>query len=371
MSCTKGSCCPPKKADETTYDMVREYYGKVLTTSGDLKTSACTACTIPPKYVTDAIALVPSEVNEKFYGCGAPLPAGIDGLTVLDLGSGSGRDCYIAAKLVGPKGRVIGVDMTDEQLDVARAHVNAFAERLGWEPQLEFRKGYIERIQEAGIEDGSIDIAISNCVVNLSPDKHAVLQGVYHALRSGGEFYFSDVYADRRLSKEARSHAVLVGECIGGALYTEDFRRICEEIGFTKPRIVSQTVVDVEDPELVQVVEGATFYSITYRLFKAGDQEDREENYGQMATYRGTFADEKDAYQLDKDIKLPTGQSVPVSGNVADILQTSWLHPHFSVEGNRDRHFGLFQPGTSTATCKPTADRTPAKSGCCGGGRTC
>ena len=87
---------------------VQEYYGEVLTTSKDLRTSACTACKPPPPIVRELIKQIPQEVTEKFYGCGNPIPLGIDGLRVLDLGSGSGRDCYVAAKLVGEKGSVIG-----------------------------------------------------------------------------------------------------------------------------------------------------------------------------------------------------------------------------------------------------------------------
>ncbi|KAI9593761.1 putative methyltransferase [Syncephalis fuscata] len=333
MSCTKdnnttnASCCPTKEATPM-HDVVKDYYGKVLSSSKDLKTS------------------------DKFYGCGAPLPSGIDGLTVLDLGSGSGRDCYVAAKLVGPTGRVIGIDMTDEQLTVARNHVNTFATNLGWQPNLEFRTGYIERIHEAGIEDESVDIVISNCVVNLSPDKPAVIRGVYKALRKGGEFYFSDVYADRRLSEEARNHDVLVGECIGGALYTEDFRRICQQVGFTNPRIISQTPLTVEDEALAKVVGNAKFYSITYRLFKVDGLEDREEDYGDSATYLGSINDDNtNTYTLDGHVQLVTHQSTPISGNVARILQSSWLHNHFEVKTLKDssqqQHYGLFKPTTS------------------------
>ena len=117
----------------------------------------------------------------KFYGCGPPLPFGIDGLTVLDLGSGSGRDCYLASKLVGENGKVIGLDMTDEQLDIARNHVAEYTNTLGYAaPNMEFKKGYIERIIESGVEKESVDLIISNCVVNLSPDKPAVLKGMFH-----------------------------------------------------------------------------------------------------------------------------------------------------------------------------------------------
>lgn len=109
---------------EFTHQSVADYYGKVLQSSKDLKTSACTASGPPPAQLTEAINKVPRGVTDKFYGCGTPLPLGVEGLSMLDLGSGSGRDAYVAAALVGPSGSVTGVDMTDEQLETARAHVD-------------------------------------------------------------------------------------------------------------------------------------------------------------------------------------------------------------------------------------------------------
>jgi arsenite methyltransferase len=221
VTTNKMSCCAPSaknnKEDEV-HDSVRNYYGKVLSQTKDLKTSACCAADKPHKIIRDAIKVIPFEVQNKFYGCGTPIPLGIKNLTVLDLGSGSGRDCYIAANLVGEHGNVIGIDMTDEQLETANKYINEYTQELGYgKSNLRFVKGYIEELGKAGIVQKSVDLVISNCVVNLSPKKKAVLEGVYRVLKDGGEFYFSDVYCDRRLSKEAREHEVLYGECISGA----------------------------------------------------------------------------------------------------------------------------------------------------------
>lgn len=219
---------------DEVYASVQKYYGKVLSSSKDLVTNACTASGAPIFAVREALKAVPREITDKFYGCGSPLPMGIEGLTVLDLGSGSGQDCYLACKFVGPNGHVVGVDMTDEQLSVARAHIEVYTARLGHaKPNMEFRKGYIEFLDKAGIAQNSVDVVISNCVVNLSPNKRKVLEGVYAALKEGGEFYFSDVYADRRLPDHVRTHEILLGECISGALYIEDFKRICHQVTFT------------------------------------------------------------------------------------------------------------------------------------------
>ena len=103
---------------------VKAYYGTELQNSEDLKTNACCTLTKPPKHILEALSLVADEVQAKYYGCGLTIPSAIDGLKILDLGSGSGRDCYIAGKLVGENGYVVGVDMTDEQLKVANDHVD-------------------------------------------------------------------------------------------------------------------------------------------------------------------------------------------------------------------------------------------------------
>ena len=217
---------------------------------------------------------------------------------MLDLGSGSGRDCYIAADLVGEQGSVTGIDMTAAQLEIARTHADEYCATLGFEkPNLRFLEGMIEFIGEAGVAVASMDLIISNCVINLSPDKPAVIRGCFDALRPGGELYFSDVYCDRRLPEDTRADDVMLGECLGGALYVEDFKRICHQTGFTDPRELTREEIIVTDPALKQLVKGAKFYSITYRCFKLPPLPGREEetgletlceDYGQVAYYLGT-----------------------------------------------------------------------------------
>ena len=126
MGCCNGASTAPNSngaslptETNSTYEVVKDYYGKVLATSKDLKTSACTASGRPHARVINIMKQIPSEVMDKFYGCGAPLPLGIDGLKVLDLGSGSGRDAFVCAALVGEKGQVTGIDMTQEQIQVS------------------------------------------------------------------------------------------------------------------------------------------------------------------------------------------------------------------------------------------------------------
>jgi arsenite methyltransferase len=327
-------------------DSVAEYYGKVLSTQKDLKTSACTASSRPSARLRALIDKVPSEITDKFYGCGTPLPSGgIEGLTVLDLGSGSGRDCYVSSQLVGPGGRVIGVDMTDEQLSVAREHADSFCARLGYPAtNMRFVKGYIERLREAGVPDASVDLIISNCVINLSPDKPAVVRGMFDALKFGGEAMFSDVYCDRRLPADVRSHEVLWGECISGALYVQDFERLCRAAGFLDPRVVDRAPVTIQDPDLADVVGEARFESITYRLFKLpeGRLETLCEDYGQVATYLGTIPGAPGAYVLDAGHTFVKNKPHLVCGNSAAMLAETWLGKHFAVSGDRSTHYGLF-----------------------------
>eukprot|EP00239_Pterosperma_sp_CCMP1384_P001241 CAMPEP_0197847870 /NCGR_PEP_ID=MMETSP1438-20131217/7361_1 /TAXON_ID=1461541 /ORGANISM="Pterosperma sp., Strain CCMP1384" /LENGTH=444 /DNA_ID=CAMNT_0043459929 /DNA_START=188 /DNA_END=1523 /DNA_ORIENTATION=- len=309
--------------ENTVYENVTNYYGKVLSTSKDLKTSACTAAGRPPEYVRQLLKAVPKEVKDKFYGCGVPLPSGIEGLRVLDLGSGSGRDCFVAAALVGENGSVVGVDMTDEQLEVARKHGPAYCtETLGYkENNMKYIKGHIEYLDKAGIEDESVDVIISNCVVNLSPDKKRVLSEAYRVLEAGGEFYFSDVYCDRRLPQEVVEDEVLFGECISGALYVQDFIRYCRDVGFTDPRVLSTSKIEINDPELKRKTGEAQFYSITYRLFKLPDHlETLCEDYGQVAVYKGTIPGSESAYQLDDHHRFVKGKPMLVCGNTGAMV---------------------------------------------------
>ncbi|KAJ2559492.1 hypothetical protein EV175_000320 [Coemansia sp. RSA 1933] len=353
---------------DKVYTSVKDYYGKVLSTSKDLKTNACTAGSAPHPIVRDIIAKqVPEAVNEKFYGCGNPIPLGIDKMDVLDLGSGSGRDCYVAAALVGPSGSVTGVDMTDEQLEVARANVAPFADTLGFQPKLQFLTGYIEDLEAAGVNSESIDLCISNCVINLSPNKPAVLRGVYSSLRNGGELYFSDVYADADLPADVRTHDVLLGECIGGALFTDDFEQISCDVGFVQPRVLSIGHIEINDPELKALVKDTSFYSITYRLFKIGDQ--MMASAAGVATYLGTIPGHPERYEFDVDHMFTKDAAVVVDGTTAAILKHSWLAKHFDVQ-NSSSASSSRQQALSTIALMQRAKRAVSTS-CCSGTKCC
>ncbi|KAJ1950157.1 hypothetical protein FBU59_000813 [Linderina macrospora] len=361
---------------DIVYTSVKNYYGKVLESSKDLKTSACTTGSAPHPIVLDAIRKIPTAVLDKFYGCGNPIPLGITGKSILDLGSGSGRDCYAAAALVGPEGSVIGVDMTDEQLTTARENIDKFGETLGYAPNLKFLTGYIEMLREAGVPENSIDICISNCVINLSPDKPRVLQSVYDSLRDGGELYFSDMYADAKIPEAMRTHDVLLGEGMAGALYTKDFESIARSIGFAQPRVLAISHIEVHDAELKALVKDIKFYSVTYRLFKAAQPDEKEIARGQTAVYLGTIAGHEDKYELDVDNVFAKNVPMPISANTAEILATSWLSPFFAVEGVTTEDGkelktasteSLMENALSASCCKPKQESSecPGQSGCC------
>lgn len=327
----------------TTHDQVREYYGRTLSGSQDLGTDAphCEAVP-PPKYVLDVMPLIADEIIARFYGCGSPIPPALEGATVLDLGCGSGRDVYVLSKLVGPTGRVIGVDMTPEQLEVAQRYQDEQAERFGFEASnVEFRLGYIEDLAACGIADGSIDLVVSNCVVNLSPFKDLVMNEVFRVLKPGGELYFSDVYASRRLPQELRDDPILHSECLGGATYAEDFRQLMEAAGW--PRFV-WTVDDplyVGDLAIETRVGFTSFRSRTIRAIKCDGLEPTEEDYGQHATYLGGMAEMPRYFDFDSEQRFIKGKPRAVSGNTARMLQDSRYGKYFEISPARS-HRGAF-----------------------------
>ena len=329
-------------------ESVKEYYGKILKSSQDLKTSACCTTDSMPLHLREILKEVHDEVKDKFYGCGSPIPQVLEGKTVLDLGSGTGRDCFILSKLVGQRGRVIGVDMTDEQINVAQRHVEYHTKNFGFsEPNVKFIKGYIEDLESAGIKSGSIDVVVSNCVINLSPNKERVFSEIFRVLKPGGELYFSDVFSSRRIPHELKQDSVLVGECLGGALYTEDFRRMLIQLGCRDYRLTARSRISLHNAEIEQKAGMIDFYSMTVRAFKL-DLEDRCEDYGQVATYLGGITESPHAFVLDDHHVFERGKAMPVCANTAMMLQSTRYGEYFKITGDMKTHFGLFDCGPTT-----------------------
>lgn len=342
----------------STIDSIKDYYGKVLSSSEDLKTSACCSVETLPDHVRNVLTEIHPEVKEKFYGCGSPFPPALEGRTVLDLGCGAGRDVYILSKLVGPKGQVIGVDMTPEQLSVAEKHQAFHAEKFGYS-NVRFLNGYIEDLKAAGVQDGSVDLIVSNCVTNLSPDKPRLFREIFRVLKPGGELYFSDVFADRRVPKKHTQDPVLLGECLGGAMYTEDFRRLMIELGCADFRVLTKNKIELHNPEIEQKVGMIGFQSITFRAFKL-QLEDRCEDYGQVAYYMGTILHHPHSFALDDHHLFIAGKPMLVCGNTADMVSKTAYAPHFKVVGEKSVHMGLFDCGPA-----PVASDVAPAGACC------
>jgi len=346
------------------HETVKDYYGRELQGSDDLKTDACCDASTTPGWLKSLLKNIHPEVLCRYYGCGLVCPPLLEGCRILDLGSGSGRDVYALAQLVGPAGEVVGVDMTDEQLAVAEDHRAYHIETFGYD-NVRFLKGYIEKLDELDLEPESFDVIVSNCVINLSPDKQAVLKGVRRLLKPGGEFYFSDVYADRRVSDELRTDPVLYGECLGGALYWNDFISLSHNSGFADPRLVEDRPLAITDPKLSARVGNIRFFSATYRLFKLDNLESACEDYGQAVIYQGTIPDHPDMFVLDGHHGFETGRSFPVCGNTWAMLRDTRFRDHFRFIGDFSRHYGIF-PGCGTALpFQGAADEIENTGSCC------
>jgi radical SAM protein with 4Fe4S-binding SPASM domain len=251
--------------------VVREFYGQAAEAP---QTELC----CPTSYNPELIAHIPQEVLDRFYGCGSPMELGevSEGETVIDLGSGGGIDCFIAARLVGASGRVIGVDMTDQMLKIARENQVIVAERLGYDV-VEFRKGFLE---ELPVEARSVDLITSNCVINLSPDKKQVFREMWRVLTDHGRLVVSDIVTEEPVPPHLQANARLWGECLSGALTEDEFLSFLEQAGFYGLSVLRKTYW--------KEVEGYRFFSVTVRGYKY-EKKAGCVFIGQTAIYRGPF----------------------------------------------------------------------------------
>lgn len=224
-----GSCCGPVVA------------GRGGSTKSDCCGSAPSAEELSASvgYSAADLTVIPEGANLGL-GCGNPVALASlkPGETVLDLGSGGGIDCFLAARRVGPEGRVIGVDMTEEMIRLAREN----AAKSGLK-NVEFRLGEIEKLP---LEDNSVDAAISNCVINLSTDKERVFREVYRVLKPGGRLMVSDIVIDGDLSQRVRESTAAYTGCIGGALPRQEYLAAMAKAGFSEVEIVAESSVPVD-----------------------------------------------------------------------------------------------------------------------------
>ncbi len=325
-------------------DAVQEYYGNTLQNSEDLQTNACCTAGAPPKYIRNVLEKIHTDVSSRYYGCGLIVPEALTGLKILDLGCGAGQDVYILSALVGETGTVIGVDMTPQQLDVARKHQDFHAQQFGHtKSNVQFIEGELEKLEQLYLEPNSFDLIVSNCVINLCVDKPAVLKRVYDLLKPGGEMYFSDVYSDKRIPKALQLDPVLYGECLSGAFYWNDFITTAKQCGFLDPRLESDSEIEIHNEDLAHKLGNIRFYSATYRLFKLEQLESECEDYGQAVMYKGSIEQYPQHLKLDKHHLFETNKIALVCGNTYRMLQETRFKQHFDFMGSFDRHFGIFK----------------------------
>ena len=270
----------------------------------------------PVEYDAQYLEIIPDEVIERDYGCGDPSQYVKPGETVLDLGSGTGKICFIASQVVGKEGNVIGVDMTDDMLEVARRNAPIVAERIGYS-NVEFRKGRIQdlqldleeletrlkaspvsdangfleaeelaeemRIKQPLVESDSVDVVVSNCVLNLVSKKNRqrLFEEIYRVLNSGGRAVISDIVCDEDVPKELQDDPELWSGCISGAFREDEFLQAFEDAGFYGVRVLKL------DKEPWQTVKGIEFRSMTIEAFKGKEGECLERN--QAVIYKGPF----------------------------------------------------------------------------------
>lgn len=347
-------------SDKTTE--VKDYYGKVIKQTSDLKTDACCTFEKPPQYIVDALQNLHPEIIKTYYGCGIIIPDCLKDLTILDLGCGTGHDVYLLSQFVGEQGTVIGVDMTDEQLKIAIDHEDYHKQKFGYtDSNTQFIKGYIEDLTAIG--NNSIDLVISNCVVNLSKEKEKVLREIHRVLKEGGEFYFSDIYSSRRVSQKLQDDPVLWGECLSGAMYWNDFIHMTKWVGFSDPRLVKDKKVEPKNKELEKKLVNIEFYSATYRLFKLSNLDLDCENYGQKVTYLGTIPNNDKEWKLDNHHIFKTNIKYDVCGNTFQMLSKTRFKKHFSFKDN-DVHTGIF-PDCGKCIPFESAGKKSCGTSCC------
>jgi len=308
----------------------------------------------PVDYDPQYLEAIPAEVVERDYGCGDPSRYLREGETVLDLGSGTGKICFIAAQVVGPTGRVIGVDMTLEMLDVARRNAPVVAERIG-HANVEFRRGRIQDLaldldlldariaadpvtraddllamQEVAddmrrtdpmIGTDSVDVVVSNCVLNLvdGREKPRLFAEIFRVLKRGGRAVISDIVSDEAVPDHMRDDAELWSGCISGALTESGFLEAFTAAGFYGAQIL------VRQSEPWRTVEGIEFRSITVEAFKGKEGACFERN--QAVVYKGPFSEVVD----DDGHRHVRGQRVAVCDKTFGIYGRRPYAEHFEL----------------------------------------
>jgi arsenite methyltransferase len=326
------------------HELVKDYYGNQLKSTADLRTSACCDASLMPEWMKPLLARIHPEVMSRYYGCGLVCPTLLDGLNVLDLGCGSGRDVYALAQLVGEAGNVVGVDMTEEQLAVAET----YREHHRWPsafPATTWNSSWAtsNAWTSWAWSDASFDVVVSNCVVNLSPDKEAVLRQVHRLLKTGGEFYFSDIYADRRVPRRTAQRPGAVRRMPGR-------RAVLERLPAPGPPLRLRRPAPGGRPPHRHHRPGHGGAGGQHPLLlrhlppvQAGRPGTRVRGLWPGGGLPGRHPPpRKPCFILDKHHAIEAGRVFPVCGNTWRMLADTRFAPHFEFIGDFSRHYGLF-----------------------------
>ena len=382
--------------DSTNSDVREEVQKRYGEGAKEVEDALCCPIDYDPQY----LKIIPKEVLDRDYGCGDPSRYVRSGDVVLDLGSGGGKICFIASQIVGPTGKVIGIDMTDDMLSLARANAPLIAETLGY-ANVEFKRGHIEDLKldldilnnwlsknpvknsndleklEAQtlkikseltmVPDNSIDVIVSNCVLNLVSDtkKKQLFQEMFRVLKVGGRVAVSDIVSDEESPQNLKDDSRLWSGCISGALTEMGFISALEEAGFYGIKL------DKFDVEPWQVVEGIEYRSATYLAYKGNHDVCLEKN--QALIYKGPWLSVED----DDGHSFIRGVRSAVCEKTFDLMQQEpykdmfyKVEPNIKVEGSvewtssncevRLREPQETKKGTPKTTINPNQ-----KSGCC------
>jgi arsenite methyltransferase len=260
-------------------------------------------------------SFIPEEVLKISYGCGTPagLKTVIPGETVLDIGSGGGIDCFEAARLVGPSGHVIGIDMTDTMLEIARRNTPLVAANLGYSSSnVEFRKGMADAMP---VNDNTIDLIISNCVINLAPDKRKVFREMFRVAKPGGRFTISDIVSDQTVPQYLVHDAEKWGDCLSGALTLSDYMAGMVEAGFLGIHLVKFSPW--------QIIDGIHFFSVTLTGYKL--KETTSASMVRYATLCGPFSRAVD----ERGTSYLRGIPQPIDSETVALLNQPSIAPYF------------------------------------------